>query len=142
MPLSTIDPTPALIVVDLQKGVTARAEMKPILDNSVALAAAFRERGFPVALVTVEGGAPGRTDAHQSAGGLSSRQRPADWAELSPELEHESADIRIAKRRWGAFTGTDLDAILRERGVTQVIVTGVATSIPLREPPTNSATTS
>ena len=129
MPLSTIDPTPALIVVDLQKGVTARAEMKPILDNSVALAAAFRERGFPVALVTVEGGAPGRTDAHQSAGGQSSRQRPADWAELSPELEHESADIRIAKRRWGAFTGTDLDAILRERGVTQVIVTGVATSI-------------
>jgi nicotinamidase-related amidase len=129
MPLSTIDPTPALIVVDLQKGVTARPEMKPILDNSVSLAAAFRERGFPVVLVTVDGGAPGRTDAHQAGGGRGSRQRPADWAELAPELGPASSDLRITKQRWGAFTGTDLDQYLREHGVTQVIVTGIATSI-------------
>ena len=129
MPLSTIDPTPALIVVDLQKGVTARPEMKPVLDNSTALAAAFREHGFPVVLVTVDGGAPGRTDAHQASGGQGTRQRPADWAELAPELDHQSADLRIVKQRWGAFTGTGLDERLRERGVTQVVVTGIATSI-------------
>ena len=129
MPLSTIDPTPALIVVDLQKGVTARAELKPILDNSVALAAAFRELGFPVVLVTVDGGAPGRTDSHQSAGGQGAHQRPTDWAELAPELGPRPTDLHIVKQRWGAFNGTELDAALRKRGVTQVIVTGVATSI-------------
>ena len=129
MPLSTIDPIPALIVVDLQKGVTARPETKPVLDSSAALAAAFRERGFPVVLVTVDGGAPGRTDAHQAGGGRGSRQRPADWAQLALELGHHSADIRIVKQRWGAFTGTGLDERLRERGVTQVVVTGIATSI-------------
>jgi nicotinamidase-related amidase len=37
--------------------------------------------------------------------------------------------LPVAKQRWGAFTGTSLDASLRERGVTQVVVTGVATSI-------------
>ncbi|MEV7075088.1 isochorismatase family protein [Streptomyces sp. NPDC093990] len=129
MPLSAIDRTPALIVVDLQKGVTARPETKPVLDNSVSLAAAFRERGFPVVLVTVDGGAPGRTDADQAAGGRGSRQRPADWAELAPELGPEPGDLRITKQRWGAFTGTGLDRYLRERGVTQVIVAGIATSI-------------
>ncbi|MEC3997037.1 isochorismatase family protein [Actinacidiphila sp. DG2A-62] len=129
MPLSTIDPTPALIVVDLQKGVTARPEMKPVLDNSVSLASAFRERGFPVVLVTVDGGAPGRTDAHQAADGRGSRQRPADYAELAPELGPQPGDLRITKQRWGAFTGTDLDRYLREHDVTQVVVTGVATSI-------------
>ena len=129
MPLSTIDATPALLVVDLQKGVTARPETKPVLDNATALAAAFRAHGFPVVLVTVDGGAPGRTDARQARGGRASRQRPADWAELAPELDHQPTDLRIVKQRWGAFTGTDLDERLRERGVTQVIVTGIATSI-------------
>ena len=32
------------------------------------------------------------------------------------------------KRTWGAFTGTDLDQRLKSLGVTQVVVTGIATS--------------
>ncbi|MEU4293730.1 isochorismatase family protein [Kribbella sp. NPDC026596] len=38
-------------------------------------------------------------------------------------------DIIVTKRNWGAFHGTDLDVHLRRRGVTQVVLTGVATSI-------------
>ena len=34
----------------------------------------------------------------------------------------------ISKQRVGAFIGTSLDETLRQRGVTQVLVTGVATS--------------
>lgn len=128
MPLSTVDPGCALIVVDLQKGLTGLPQVKEILDNAAALAAEFRARDLPVVLVTVDGTAPGRTDAQQRATGAQ-EARPADWAELAPELGHQPGDIHITKQRWGAFTGTDLHQRLQERGVTQTVVTGVATSI-------------
>lgn len=35
----------------------------------------------------------------------------------------------MTKRSWGAFTNTDLYEHLRELGVTQVVIAGVATSI-------------
>jgi nicotinamidase-related amidase len=53
---------------------------------------------------------------------------PADWSELVPELEQHPEDHVVSKQRWGAFIGTSLDQYLRQRGVTQVFLTGVATS--------------
>jgi nicotinamidase-related amidase len=44
-------------------------------------------------------------------------------------LEQRPEDLLVTKPRWGAFIGTTLDDELRQRGVTQVFVTGVATSI-------------
>jgi nicotinamidase-related amidase len=38
-------------------------------------------------------------------------------------------DIVVTKRNWGTFYGTDLDLQLRRRGVTQIVLTGIATSI-------------
>ncbi len=35
----------------------------------------------------------------------------------------------MTKRTWGAFTNTDLEAYLKARSVTQVVIAGVATSI-------------
>jgi nicotinamidase-related amidase len=37
-------------------------------------------------------------------------------------------DVVVRKRRASAFAGTDLDLVLRARGVDRVVVTGVATS--------------
>ena len=54
---------------------------------------------------------------------------PPDWTELIPELEHHPSDHSVTKQRWGAFLGTDLDNYLRQRGVTQIVLTGVATSV-------------
>ncbi|MBB1154698.1 MULTISPECIES: isochorismatase family protein [Amycolatopsis] len=125
MPLSTIDPACALIVVDLQKGLAAHPEVKEILGNAAALAAEFRARELPVVLVTVDGGAPGRTDQQRPGGA----PRPADWAEVAPELDRQPGDLHVTKQRWGAFTGTDLHRLLQDRGVTQTVLAGVATSI-------------
>lgn len=50
MPLSALDPGAALVVVDLQKGVTRLDVAHPVervVDRSAALAAAFRARGLP-----------------------------------------------------------------------------------------------
>lgn len=113
-------------MIDLQKGITGLPAVHPmheIIDRSARLARAFRERGLPVVLVNASGRAPGRTDVARPKFTL-----PPDWTELVPELEQQPGDHLVTKQRWGAFLGTGLDEYLRRRGVTQVALTGVATS--------------
>ncbi|TPW74836.1 isochorismatase family protein [Schumannella soli] len=140
MTVTTLDPTVALVAIDLQKGIAVdpRAHpVAPVVANVVALLDAFRARELPVVLVNVTGGTGVRTDrsaaqaaaASSSAAGPSGpRTFPADFAELIPELDAHASDILITKQTVGAFTGTDLEARLRERGVTQLVVVGIATS--------------
>ncbi len=129
VPLTQLEPTSALILIDLQKGIvdSVRPAVDGVVDNAVALAAAFRAHGRTVVLVNVAGGAPGRTDV-QAAGGARP-SLPEGFAELLPELGSDPDDILLTKHRWGAFTGSDLDEQLRARGVTQVVVGGVSTSV-------------
>ena len=54
---------------------------------------------------------------------------PDGWDELIPQLEQQSDDIIISKRAPGAFCGTSLEEILRKRGVTQIVLTGVSTTV-------------
>jgi nicotinamidase-related amidase len=122
----TLDAKTALIVIDLQKGIVTIPTAHPIEDvveRSATLAAAFREHGLPVVLVNVDGGAPGRTEASRPGG-----TPPADWTELVAELDAQPGDLKVTKRTWGAFHGTDLDGQLQKRRVTQVVLTGVATT--------------
>ena len=48
---------------------------------------------------------------------------------LADELTGHPDDIVVTKRNWGAFHGTDLDVQLRRRGVTQIVLGGIATSM-------------
>ena len=43
MPLTTLDPTPALVVIDLQKGIVS-GTVAHVVQNAAALAQAFRDR--------------------------------------------------------------------------------------------------
>ena len=128
MPVTALDPRTALVIIDLQNGLAAYPtvphSVAEVVAKSARLAKAFRERGLPVALVNVTGGAPGRTEQPRPAG-----DRRADWAELIPELGPEDSDFRVTKRTWGAFPHTNLEEKLREAGVTQIVLTGIATSI-------------
>ena len=125
MALTTLDPVTALVVVDLQSGLVGSAFIHPIEDivtRACSLIAAFRRRGLPIVLVNVDGGAPGRTERPRHAG-----QFPDGWTNLLPELGRQPGDIVVTKRTWGAFASTDLENKLRARGVTQVVIAGVAT---------------
>ncbi|MBS0530859.1 MAG: isochorismatase family protein [Proteobacteria bacterium] len=125
MALTTLDPNTALVVIDLQKGLVGLPVIDPIGDviaRACALADSFRARGLPVALVNVAGGAPGRTEQPRQTG-----PRPDGWTDLIPELNRQPGDLVVTKRTWGAFASTDLEAQLRARGVTQVVIAGVAT---------------
>ncbi|WP_328391759.1 isochorismatase family protein [Nocardia sp. NBC_00416] len=137
MPLSTLDALTALVAVDLQSGALSRPVAPHPVDTVIArtaeLAAAFRSFGLPVVLVRMTAAAdgadatPGRTDMSAVA-----RQQPAPpegWDEIAPGLAGHPADLVVTKRTWGAFHGTDLDLQLRRRGVTQIVLTGIATSL-------------
>jgi nicotinamidase-related amidase len=127
MPITAIDPAVALIIVDLQKGIVGLPLADPIEEvvaRSRALADAFRARRLPVVLVNVVGGAPGRTEVPSRVPDA----LPDDFADIVPELGRRPDDILVTKRSWGAFASTDLDRRLKARGVTQVVVAGVATA--------------
>jgi len=126
MPLTQLDFNAALIVIDLQKGIVSQPLAHPaaeIVDRSARLAKAFRKRGLPVALVNVTAAAAGRTDA-----GSRAITFEPDWTELVPELDAQGWDFLISKQAVGAFIGTELNHVLRERGVTQVFLTGISTT--------------
>lgn len=127
MPITAFDSSAALIVIDLQKGLAGllpAVTLDPLVARSAALARAFRARGLPVVLVTVDGAAPGRTEHASHRGAF-----PPGFTDLLDALDPQPGDIRMIKRRWGAFANSDLKARLKTSGITQVVVTGVATSM-------------
>jgi len=127
MALSQLDKNAALIVIDLQKGIVALPTVHPsagIVEKAATLLRAFRAANHPVVLVKVEDAAPGRTDA-------GNHPFPSDpaFSTFVPELEQAASDHVVSKKRWGAFLTTNLDAWLREKGIEQVVIVGIATSI-------------
>lgn len=134
MALTTLDPKTALVVIDLQHGI-AGSPTQPysgaeVVERSARLAEAFRRHKLPVVLVRVSFAADGsdapigRTEA--PGRGVTP---PEGWDRIVDELRTGENDIIVTKHNWGAFYGTDLDVQLRRRGVTQIVLTGIATSI-------------
>jgi ureidoacrylate peracid hydrolase len=62
----------------------------------------------------------------RSAGFLN---RGSVTAALHPGLVVEPGDILLEKPRFGAFHGTDLEQMLRARGIDTVIICGIATNV-------------
>jgi nicotinamidase-related amidase len=133
MALTSIDPGAALVVIDLQKGIVPADVDHPfaaVVQRSSLLAAAFRKRGLPVVLVNVTGRPGGRTDHDRTDRARPGRGSafPDGWADLVDELQVQPTDHLVTKRRRNAFHDTGLDTLLRDLGVTQVVLTGISTS--------------
>jgi ureidoacrylate peracid hydrolase len=143
---ATIDPAKtAHVVIDMQNGFMERGApvevpaARGIVDNINRISAAVRESGglnVFVHFTTPEGEAPawpvlmerlGKTagETHRDA-----FTRGAHHWQLWPTLEVEDGDVEIEKVRFSAFTpgASGLDALLRERGIDTVIVTGTLTN--------------
>lgn len=136
MTVTVLDDKTALVLIDLQTG-TLSAPTVPypaadVVDKAAQLADAFRAAGAPVLLVRMANAADGadavrgRSEAARRAGGGS---RPHDLGPIADALAGHPEDLLVTKRNWGAFYGTDLDLQLRRRGVTQIVLGGVATSL-------------
>lgn len=130
----SIDPTiTALVLIDLQQSNVAR-ELAPhsaqqVVAHSAQLAEAMRQRGGTVVYVRVliKELLPLSADVALSRP-ASAPPLPENATDLVPEAGCQESDIVIAKRQWGAFQGTDLEQQLRRRGITTLVLAGIATN--------------
>lgn len=126
----------ALVIIDLQKGIVGRGGFAPysgqeVLDKNELLSKALKNTEALIVFVHVQnyGGEMlnPKTDSQTFSAEL-----PADYSEFVSSLAYDktaSNVIYIAKHNWGAFYGTDLDVQLRRRGIDEIILTGIATTI-------------
>jgi nicotinamidase-related amidase len=110
--------TTALLIIDVQQGLCegeGRAfESDEVIARINGVAAQVRSAGWPVVFIQ-----------HESrAGYLEHGSR--EW-QLAEGLLAEEGDLRVRKTTPDAFQGTDLDALLKERGVSELIVCGMHT---------------
>ena len=50
------------------------------------------------------------------------------WMKIHPAIAPQENDLIITKRRVSAFTGSDLEVVLRAQGIQHLVLTGIATS--------------
>jgi nicotinamidase-related amidase len=133
VPLTVLDPRTALVLIDLQQGITGLIGPEALagpLAAAAELAVAFRARSLPVVLVRMNF-SPDGADAPRSRTGVArpAVRPPADWTQPLPGLGQQPADLVVIKHRPGAFHGTDLDLQLRSRAITGIVLGGFATSL-------------
>ena len=123
----------ALLVMDMQVAVLSRYEqIEPLLQNINKTVAAAEKAGIPVIYVKVafRPGFPEVSANNKMFGHL--KNMPAynsnDASNLHPSLQVVPGAIQVEKKRISAFTGSDLEVILRSQQITQLILCGVATS--------------
>jgi nicotinamidase-related amidase len=124
----------ALVIIDLQKGVTAMP-VEPytaatVIANAARLADAFRRHGMPVFPVRVASSPDGKDRLNPITAGenpWANRKMAPDWSEIVPEIGPHEDDIVITKKQWGAFYGTELELQLRRRKIAAIVLCGIST---------------
>jgi nicotinamidase-related amidase len=125
----------ALLVMDMQSAILRNLPDPTALIANVNRAIEnAREKGIPVFFVVV-GFRPGAPEISMNNKSFSSGGKErfagvkaAEFMKLHPDVAILPDDIVVTKRRISAFTGSDLDVILRAHGIQHIVLTGVATS--------------
>lgn len=125
-------PKTAIIVIDLQNWLGtqyAPHTAEQVVTRAATMVQAFREADAFVGLVRVS-----TKDFKDMPRPLLDQPPPTlnlvpGWDEIVPEIGVTENDHVITKRQWGAFHGTDLDLQLRRRGITTIVLCGIASGI-------------
>ncbi|QRX95015.1 cysteine hydrolase family protein [Streptomyces noursei] len=124
----------ALLVMDVQQAIVDIADdgsgYLPRLRKAIEGA---RAANIPVIYVVIalrpgfpEVGAHNRALAAIAQAGLYVEGAPG--TEIHPDVAPQPGDIVVTKKRASAFSGSDLDMVLRARGTDSLVLTGIATS--------------
>lgn len=127
----------ALVMIDLQKGIVNRPHLEPysrdeILKKNELLLAELKNTDALIVFVHVKNYGPETLKPVTDAAPVASGTVPEDFSDFVSPLAYDAEiknKIHVKKHNWGAFYGTDLDVQLRRRGIENVILTGIATTI-------------
>jgi nicotinamidase-related amidase len=136
--LPTIDPRQtALLVMDYQAGILSRLgeAAGPLLSCAADAIAIVRGHGGQIGYVRVafEDADYDAVPPHSRFAPLLAAAGPAMHSDSPATAVHdtvapEPGDIVVRKTRVGAFSTTDLDQQLRDRGIITLILAGISTS--------------
>jgi len=123
-----VDPThAALLVIDMQNYF--HQIIQPVLKNLSKVVQSCRQKEVPIIFTQ-----HGHTDPPSDGGVLREwwgeiiLHGTNDWKFLS-EIKIESKDLVLPKKRYSAFFETELDSILRSKGIQDLIISGVMTNL-------------
>jgi nicotinamidase-related amidase len=114
----------ALVIVDLQQGTAGNPFFSPVdlvAERAGQLTATFRRQGLPVVIATFA--------LSRAGAGQPERAEPEGFREPLAVLDAQPDDLRVTRPAWSAFSGTGLDGLLCDHGITRLVLAGVATSI-------------
>lgn len=126
----------ALLVMDMQSSILDRLPTaKSFVANVAKAIASAREKSIPVIYVVVgfRAGAPEISAGNKSFSAMGGKERwtaefAAQWMQIHPDIAPQDGDIVVTKRRVSAFTGSDLEVVLRGQDIRHMVLTGIATS--------------
>lgn len=125
----------ALLVMDMQAGIVNRYPQASDYFTPINTAiSAARAASIPVIYVAVafRPGYPEIGPRNKSFSAIkrqqSSSSAPMITPEIHPAIAPQPTDILVTKRRISAFSGSDLEVVLRAQGITHLVLCGIATS--------------
>jgi len=125
----------ALLITDVQQGIVARFadDGDGYLARLATAIAAARAAGVMVGYVTIafRPGYPEVSDRNKTFAAIAGTGRFADGdpgARIPAAVAPAPGEAVVTKRRVSAFTGSDLDVLLRARGIDHLVLAGIATS--------------
>lgn len=136
MPDTQFPSRTALLVMDMQTGIVSRyARGDDFFTPIRAAIAAARAASMPVIYVVVgfRPGFPEVSPRNKTFSAIMQRQATSSSVEMitpeiHPAIAPQPTDIVITKRRVSAFSGSDLEVVLRAQGITHLALSGIATS--------------
>ncbi len=121
----------ALLVMDMQVEIVARlAQASDLLTPISTTISAARAASIPVIYVAVafRAGYPEVSPNNKSFSTIKQRPGAMTTTEIHPAIAPQPTDILITKRRVSAFSGSDLEVVLRAQGISHLVLCGIATS--------------
>lgn len=125
--------SPALLVVDLQRGFTDPAcgpgfEMPEVVADTARLVAAAHAAGVPAIFTTIAFATGDDPVWLTKMPAMLDLREGTDWVEIDPATGIADTDDVVVKQAASAFSGTDLTDRLTAAGVDTVVVCGATTS--------------
>jgi nicotinamidase-related amidase len=124
----------ALLVMDMQAGILPNLPNNTAIIKTVSSAiTAARSKKIPVIYVVV-GFRQGMPEAGVNNKGFAaskerfSKLNMEEFMTVHPDIAPQAGEIIVTKRRVSAFTGSDLEVVLRAQGIQHIVLTGIATS--------------
>lgn len=122
----------ALVQIDLQN-FNVQRELAPhpaerVVGNCVLLAGEMRNRGGMVIFVRVQLDELLMPVADNPMFKPGTPTPPPEASYMAEEAQVQASDHVVTKRQWGAFYATELDQLLRRRGIKTIIMAGIATN--------------